>query len=86
MELSLPLVKSIALMRPRGVHRFEAFSPKLQRRLTFCRPSLLEVWILIETDPVVIAFCERPGYIEIERRPRLADFLFVTLTKMSWFS
>lgn len=75
MELSLPLVKPIALVRPRGAHRFEAFSAKLQRRVTFCRHSLLELWVLLETDPAVVAFCERPGYIQMEGRLRLADFL-----------
>lgn len=75
MELSLPLVKPIALVRPRGAHRFEAFSAKLQRRVTFCRHSLLELWVRLETDPAVVAFCERPGYIQMEGRLRLADFL-----------
>ena len=53
MKSSLPLVKPIALMRPRGAHRFETFSPKLQRRTTFCRRFLLEFWVLLETDPAV---------------------------------
>jgi hypothetical protein len=75
MESSLPMVKLIALMRPRGAHRFDAFSLKLRRRLTFGRRSLLEMWMLLETDPVVIDFCERLGYIQIEGRSRLADFL-----------
>jgi branched-subunit amino acid transport protein len=75
MELSLPLVKPIALVRPRGTHRFEAFSAKLQRRVTFCRCSLHELWVLLETDPAVVAFCERPGYIQMEGRLRLPDFL-----------
>ena len=75
MKSSFPLVKPIALVRPRGTHRFEAFSPKLQRRITFCRCSLHELWVLLETDPAVAAFCERPGYIQMEGRLRLADFL-----------
>ena len=75
MESALPLVKPTALVRPRGTHRFEAFSPKLQRRITFCRRFLLELWVLLETGPAVVAFCERPGHIQIEGRPRLADFL-----------
>ncbi|MFM0174849.1 hypothetical protein [Paraburkholderia sediminicola] len=29
MKSSLPIVKPIALKRPRGAHRFDAFSPKL---------------------------------------------------------
>ncbi|WP_429260871.1 hypothetical protein [Paraburkholderia sp. GAS334] len=74
MKSSLPMVKPIALKRPRGAHRFDAFSRKLQRRLTFCRRSLLEVWMLLETDPMVIDFCERPGYMRIDGRLRLVDF------------
>ncbi len=53
-----------------------SFSPKLQRRLTFYRRSLLEVGILLETDSAVIDFYERPGYLQNDGRPRLADFLF----------
>jgi hypothetical protein len=33
------------------------------------------LWVLLETDPAVVAFCERPGYIQMEGRLRLADFL-----------
>jgi hypothetical protein len=60
MESSLSMIKPIALTRPRGAHRFDAFSPKLRRRLTFYRRSLLEMWILLETDPLVTDFCQRP--------------------------
>lgn len=74
MKSSLPMVKPVALERPRGAHRFDAFSPKLQRRVTFDRRSLLEMWMLLETDPAVTDFCERPGYIKIEERPQLVDF------------
>jgi hypothetical protein len=51
---------------PRGAHRFEAFSPKLARRLTFYRRSLLEQWVLLEANPAVTIFCERPGYVQID--------------------
>jgi hypothetical protein len=75
MENPLHMAEPVALARPRGAHRFEAFSPKLARRMTFYRRALVEQWVLLEADPSVIAFCERPGYIQIDRQRRLADFL-----------
>jgi hypothetical protein len=74
MENSLHTAEPVALARPRGAHRFEAFSPKLARRMTFYRRALVELWVLLEADPLVVAFCERPGYIQIDRHKRLADF------------
>jgi hypothetical protein len=64
----------IALARPRGAHRFEAFSPKLARRVMFYRRALLEQWLLLEANPKVITFCERPGYVLINEDRHLADF------------
>jgi hypothetical protein len=71
----LHIAEPVALARPRGAHRFEAFSPKLARRMTFYRRAAVEQWVLLEADPSVIAFCERPGYIQFDRHKRLADFL-----------
>ncbi|MFM0572890.1 hypothetical protein PQQ88_31940 [Paraburkholderia caledonica] len=64
----------IALARPRGAHRFKAFSPKLARRVMFYRRALLEQWLLLEANPKVITFCERPGYVLINEDRHLADF------------
>jgi hypothetical protein len=74
MESSLHIAEPVALARPRGAHRFEGFSPKLARRLTFYRRDLLEQWILFEADPAAIVFCERPGYVNVSGKQRLADF------------
>jgi hypothetical protein len=74
MEKSLHIAGPVAIARPRGAHRFEAFSPKLARRMTFYRRASLEQWVLLEADPLVITFCERPGYIQINGHHRLADF------------
>lgn len=71
---SLHITEPVALVRPRGAHRFEAFSPKLARRLTLYRRALLEQGILLEADPAVTKFCERPGYVHVEGLQRLADF------------
>ncbi|MCG5076623.1 hypothetical protein [Paraburkholderia tagetis] len=74
MEHSLPIAEPVAFARPRGAHRFEAFSPKLGRRMTFYRRAELDQWVLLEADPAVMTFCERPGYVEIDGDQRLADF------------
>jgi hypothetical protein len=74
MEDSLRIVGPVALARPRGAHRFEAFSPKLARRMTFYRRPMLEQWVLLEADPAAVTFCERPGYVLIDGQQRLADF------------
>ncbi|MEW9586994.1 hypothetical protein [Paraburkholderia sp. DGU8] len=74
MENPLHIAEPVALARPRGAHRFEAFSPKLTRRMTFYRRALLEQWVLLEADPQAITFCERPGYVQFNGRNRLADF------------
>lgn len=63
-----------ALDRPRGAHRLEAFSLKAGRRLTLYRQSVIEQWVILEADPAVIEFCERPGFIQSEGKRYLADF------------
>src|SRR5215469_5578732 len=68
------MTRPIALARTRGAHRFEVFSLKLKRRLTFDRRGAVDEWIVLESDPTVRAFCERPGYVEIGDRQYLADF------------
>jgi hypothetical protein len=74
MEDSLSSVAPVALARPRGAHRFEAFSPKLDRRVMFYRRACLEQWVLIEADPSAIEFCVRPGYVHVSERKCIADF------------
>jgi hypothetical protein len=71
---NLRIAAPVALARPRGTHRFEAFSPKLDRRVMFYRPASLDQWVLIEANPAVIVFCERPGYVHVNERKRLAGF------------
>ncbi|MFX1670797.1 hypothetical protein PWR63_00550 [Paraburkholderia sp. A2WS-5] len=74
MENFLKIAEPVALARPRGARRLEAFSPKLSRRMIFFRRVQLDQWILLEADPRVITFCERPGYVVVEDERRLADF------------
>ena len=47
--------------RPKGARLLEGFSPKLKRRVQLFDYSSFSVWIRLEADPKVVAFCERPG-------------------------
>jgi len=71
---SLPILQPVALARPRGAHRFEAFSLKLARRVTLYRFVALQQWVILEASPVVEAFCENPGFVIIGGQQILADF------------
>ena len=68
-------MEPISIVRPRGSHRIETFSPKMNRRLTLYRRSEFDLWVRIETDPTVRSFCERPGYVQYDGDRQLADFL-----------
>jgi hypothetical protein len=71
---TLHVTKPVALGHPRGAHRFEAFSPKLARRVNYYRRAVLEQWLLLEANPKVIIFCDRPGYMLINEDRHLAEF------------
>ena len=64
----------LALPRPRGAHRYDVFSPKLGRRLTLYRRSAFEASLMLEADPAIKNFCERPGFVAIHGQRRLVDF------------
>jgi hypothetical protein len=70
----LHIERPMALGRPPGAHRLEVFSLKANRRLTLHRQSTLEQWVLLEADPAVRRFCERPGFIQFDGKCHLADF------------
>lgn len=60
--------------RPHGAHRYEVWSPKLSRRITFFHDLRLDAWVLLEAEPAVTAFCERPLVFKGEKRNRVVDF------------
>lgn len=53
--------------------RIEVYSPILRRRITFFSRDVHDAWLLLETDPKVRSFCERPAYVDGEAG-RLIDF------------
>jgi hypothetical protein len=64
----------LTMPRPRGAHRYDVFSPKLGRRLTLCRRSAFDAWLMIESDPAAQTFCERPGFMAVDGRRYIVDF------------
>jgi hypothetical protein len=53
--------------------RIEVYSPKINRRLTLFSRDAHDAWLLLEADPEVRSFCERPAYVAGEAG-RLIDF------------
>jgi hypothetical protein len=53
--------------------RIEVYSPKINRRLTLFSRDAHDAWLLLEADPKVRSFCERPAYVAGEAG-RLIDF------------
>ncbi len=64
---------AMELRRRPWQRRIEVYSPKIQRRLTLFSRDAHDAWLLLEADPVVRTFCERPAYVAGEAG-RLIDF------------
>jgi hypothetical protein len=79
----MPSPQPLALARPRSAHRFEAFSLKLARRVTLYRHVALQQWVLLQANPTVEAFCERPGLSSSTDSKSLRTFGCVMLTGRS---
>jgi hypothetical protein len=56
--------RAVETKRPVGARRIEVFSPKIKRRLTLFSWDAHDAWLLLEADPTVRAFCERPAYFD----------------------
>jgi hypothetical protein len=80
-----PLCRPINVKRPALVHRFEAWSPKLSRRLTVYSREAVSLWVLLEADPRVVSFCERPGYVRVNDHTVLADFWLQQDSAPAWW-
>jgi hypothetical protein len=65
--------KPIEVSRRPWQRRIEVYSPKLRRRVTLFSWAAHDAWLLLEADPAVKAFCERPAYVE-GMAGRLIDF------------
>jgi hypothetical protein len=65
--------RAVETKRPARSRRIEIFSPKIKRRLTLFSWDAHDAWLLLEADPTVRAFCERPAYVDAEAG-RVLDF------------
>jgi hypothetical protein len=64
----------VSVARPRGSRLIEGFSPKLGRRLKCFGRHAFEQWIRLESNPTVLAFCERPIAWDQNGEQRIIDF------------
>lgn len=60
--------RAVESKRRPGQRRIEVFSPKIKRRLTLFSWDSQDAWLLLEADPPVRAFCQRPAYVDGESK------------------
>ena len=66
--------RPVEVGRPPFRHRYEVFSPKLERRVTLFSWDAVLVWTLIEGIAQIDRFCERPGLLCEGDDWQLVDF------------
>ncbi len=59
--------RSLPFSRPSGRRRIEVFSPKIGRRVSLGCYDGSRTWLVIEANPLIASFCERPAYVEGSR-------------------
>ena len=64
---------SVEMKRRPWQRRIEVFSPKLMRRISLYSRDAHDAWLLLESNPRVESFCERPAYLKGEAG-RILDF------------
>lgn len=71
---NLRFSKAIDDTRPYHTHRYDVFAPKIQRPVTIFGQGQLKLWTLLESDPLVEAYCERPVVLVDKNPKRVIDF------------
>lgn len=67
--------RSLAIQRSKWMHHFHVWSPKLARRLSLYSREAVDFWVMIESHAGIQTFCEYPGFILVDQKPRIADFV-----------
>ena len=67
--------RPIAIQRSKWTHQFHVWSPKLSRRLSLYSHTAVDFWAMMESHASVLTFCEYPGLILVDQKPRIADFV-----------
>ena len=73
-DIRLRYSRATATPRPAGSRQLVGYSPKLERRVALYSRHAFEQWLLLESDPSVVAFCERPVVLTTAQGAKLADF------------
>ena len=73
MSESIPYTRAVPFSRPAGRRRIEVFSPKIGRHLSLGGYDAYRTWLVIEANPHIVTFCERPTYVDGPRGP-VIDF------------
>ena len=73
MTKSMPYTRTVPFFRPAGRRHIAVFSPKIGRRLSLGSYDASRTWLVIEANPDIVTFCERPTYVE-GRRGLAIDF------------
>jgi hypothetical protein len=73
MTASKPYARPVCFSRPAGRRRIEVISPKLGRRLSLGGYDAYRTWLVIEVNPLILSFCERPTYVD-GPRSEVVDF------------
>ena len=74
MESKVRFTKAADNTRPYKSHRYDVYGPKIQRILTLFAPSQIDIWILLESNPQVLAYCERPLVVKEVKPKLIVDF------------
>jgi hypothetical protein len=59
-----------------GKNRWLAFSPKLRRNVTLYNDLEYDHWVLIESNPLVKSFCEKPRRVRVHLSTGIVTTLF----------
>lgn len=74
MATTARFVKAADNTRPYKSHRYDVFGPKIQRMLTLFGRTQIDTWLLLESDPLVLSYCERPMVVTDAKPKLLVDF------------
>jgi hypothetical protein len=73
-DVALRYARAVSTPRLAGAHLLIGFSPTLRRRISVFSRAAFEQWLLLEADPAVRTFCERPVVARTQEAKRVIDF------------
>lgn len=74
MATTARFVKAADNTRPYKSHRYDPFGPKINRMLTLFSRAQVDTWLLLESDPFVLSYCERPIVVPDTKPKLVVDF------------